>query len=580
MEEITQRLMRFNRLIAADAHRMLSESPSMLSDLEAALSSGEPLPPIIGVSQLLEVTGQVNRGRSSVTDPSTTSATKPITTATLQLAPLKGPSPQSIDPLKRIKDPVVPPPYSTVRPGDDPPPTEPLERPFPYHFPEPSGSRPIFPPVERVREDIRGAFRPRAPAADEEGDLRIIMDPSVRIGSTGKVDDFRNLFLDRYRSLRELMVKQNPDLLPISDINDLYGSEEPMTFIGMVSDSRTTKNGHQMLLLEDPTGAVRALISKNKDVFKVKLVNDEVIAVNGKYKRGDNRGGGIVFADKVVRVDVPQFHRRRASSTKGLLAAFTSDTHVGSRMYLQEDWERMVSWLRGERDASLPAEMGRMVKYLVISGDLVDGIGVYPEQEKDLQIMDISKQYEALAGSLSRLPDHIELVLMPGNHDAVRLAEPQPPLPKEYQDLFSNSRVHFLSNPTHFTLSGVLVSAYHGRSLDDMVTLFKHVTYECPIQGMKEMLRMRHFSPCYGMRNQLSPEETDMLVLGEVPDILVSGHVHRFEMDVYRGVQMVQGSTWQSQTPFQKMHNFNPEPAKLILVHLGNGSTHMEDFSA
>lgn len=396
------------------------------------------------------------------------------------------------------------------------------------------------------------------------------MDPSQRLGSPGKIDDFKNLFMDRYRSLRELIVKQNPDLVPISDIGSIYGSEDEVIFIGMVSDSRTTKNGHQMLVLEDTTGSIRALLSKTKEVFKTRLVNDEVISVTGRYKSGDRRGGGIVFADRVVRVDVPQLHRRRVSTTKGLLAAFTSDTHIGSRMYLAEDWERMISWLRGERDANLPAEVGRRVKYLIISGDLVDGIGIYPEQEKDLKIMDISKQYEALAGSLSRLPEHIELVLLPGNHDAVRLAEPQPPIPEEYQDLFSISRVHFLSNPTHFSLSGVHVSAYHGRSIDDLVTLFKDVTYESPIQGMKEMLRMRHFSPCYGMRNQLSPEETDMMVIGEVPDILVSGHVHRFEMEVYRGVQMVQGSTWQSQTKFQKLMNFKPQPSRMGIVDLGD----------
>ncbi len=417
---------------------------------------------------------------------------------------------------------------------------------------------------------MRGDFRPRAPASDEEGGLQVLMDPSERLGSTGKIEDFRNLFIDRYRALRELIVKQNPDLLPVMDISSIYGTEDGLTFIGMVSDSRTTKNGHQMLVLEDTTGSVRALLSKTKEVFKTRLVNDEVIAVTGRYKSGDRRGGGIVFADKVVRVDVPQFHRRRVSTSKGLLAAFTSDIHIGSRMYLAEDWDRMVSWLRGERDANLPADMGRRVKYLVISGDLVDGIGVYPEQEKDLKIMDISRQYEALAGSLSRIPEHIELVLIPGNHDAVRLAEPQPPIPDEFQDLFSNSKVHFLSNPTHFSLSGVHVSAYHGRSLDDLVTLFKDVTYECPIQGMKEMLRMRHFSPCYGMRNQLSPEETDMMVIGEVPDILASGHVHRFEMDVYRGVQMVQGSTWQSQTKFQKLMNFKPQPSRMGIVDLGD----------
>ena len=82
------------------------------------------------------------------------------------------------------------------------------------------------------------------------------------------------------------------------------------------------------------------------------------------------------------------------------------------------------------------------------------------------------------------------------------------------------------------------------------------------------MLRFRHFSPAYGMRNQLSPEERDNLIIDEVPDIFVSGHVHRFGLDNYKGVQLIEGSAWQSQTPFQKMMNLRPQPAKMGVVDL------------
>jgi DNA polymerase II small subunit len=267
-------------------------------------------------------------------------------------------------------------------------------------------------------------------------------------------------------------------------------------------------------------------------------------------------------------VDVPSFHHRRLSEVSGLSAAFTSDIHIGSKMYLEKEWDRMVKWLRGEKDASLPAMDGTRVKYLVVAGDLVDGIGTYPNQDKDLLIKDIFKQYEALGESLSLLPEHLEIVLIPGNHDAVRLAEPQPPLPKEFQECFSNSHIHFLPNPAFFSIHGVHVAGYHGRSIDDLVTLFKDVSYEDPIEGMKEMLRFRHFSPAYGMRNQISPEDKDMLIIDNVPDIFVSGHVHRFGMDTYKGIQLIEGSTWQSQTEFQKMMNFKPQPARMGIVDL------------
>jgi DNA polymerase II small subunit len=237
-------------------------------------------------------------------------------------------------------------------------------------------------------------------------------------------------------------------------------------------------------------------------------------------------------------------------------------------MFLEKEWKRMTDWLNGEGKGSLSSDMAGRVKYMVIAGDLVDGIGVYPDQEADLVAPDISHQYEMLAEAMSRIPDHITIVMMPGNHDAVRIAEPQPPLPVEYQEMFTNESICFLSNPSFFSLSGVHVAAYHGKSLDDLVQLFQNVSYEDPIPGMVEMLKFRHFSPTYGMRNQLAPELKDHLLIKDIPDILVSGHVHRFGYDTYKGVQMIQAGTWQSQTPYQKMLNFKPQPAKMALVEL------------
>jgi DNA polymerase II small subunit len=237
-------------------------------------------------------------------------------------------------------------------------------------------------------------------------------------------------------------------------------------------------------------------------------------------------------------------------------------------MYLDKEWNRMVRWLRGEVSASLPAREGTRVKYLVLAGDLVDGIGTYPNQEKDLLAHDIYKQYEMLSESIHDIPDHVEIIMFPGNHDVVRLAEPQPELPKDFQEIFPYDNVHFLPNPSFFSIHGVNVLGYHGKSFDDMVTLFKDVSYDEPVPGMVEMLRSRHLSPTYGMRNQLAPADSDCLVIKDIPDIFVTGHVHSFGMGYYKGVQLVQGSTWQSQTDFQKMMNFRPQPAKMGVIEL------------
>ena len=65
----------------------------------------------------------------------------------------------------------------------------------------------------------------------------------------------------------------------------------------------------------------------------------------------------------------------------------------------------------------------------IIAGDAVDGIDSYPGQEADLSITDVWEQYAELSKSVNRIPTEIQTVIMPGNHDAVRLMEPQLPLP-------------------------------------------------------------------------------------------------------------------------------------------------------
>ena len=575
MDDLARRLFRHQRLLSPEAHNTLAGTPGLIDRLEIVLENGADLPLVIDRSHLEDLglikvadLGLVPGGGLLESKASDKVADKPS-----QPERLKGVGKEVME-VKEAETTSAPNNVNIKPLGSGLPPLKDVVSDDKFGMTgiarSISGAIRIGEktPVKISRSSGPGG-KPRPLAAEYEGELKVLKDPGENMGGQGKIDDFRKLFMDRYRSLREMLVTQYGALSSCYDIGDLRGAEDAVGFIGIVESVRTTKNGHRMVMLEDMTGGIRVLLSKNKrELGSVNIVNDEVVGVVGKYKSGDGRGGPIVFADTIYKVDVPGHHRRRISEIKGLSAAFTSDIHIGSRMYLDKEWKRMTRWLKGESCASLPAKDGSRIKYLVLAGDLVDGIGTYPDQEKDLEIKDIFKQYEALGESLSLLPDHIEVVLIPGNHDAVRLAEPQPPLPREYQECFSNSHLHFLSNPAFFSIHGVHVAGYHGKSIDDLVTLFRDVTYENPIEGMKEMLRFRHFSPAYGMRNQLSPEERDCLIIEEIPDIFVSGHVHRFGLDNYKGVQLIEGSAWQSQTPFQKMMNLKPQPGKMGIVEL------------
>ena len=110
--------------------------------------------------------------------------------------------------------------------------------------------------------------------------------------------------------------------------------------------------------------------------------------------------------------------------------------------------------------------------------------------------------------------------------------------------------------------------SYHGKSIDDFVAGLRTVTYSEPVEAMRQMLRRRHLAPQWGGKTPLSPELEDGLVIREVPDIFVTGHVHGHACLDFRGTTLVCSSTWQDQTSYQKMLGFQPKPCMLTIVNL------------
>jgi DNA polymerase II small subunit len=263
--------------------------------------------------------------------------------------------------------------------------------------------------------------------------------------------------------------------------------------------------------------------------------------------------------DEIVRPGVMGNRNRKIK--EDISVAIISDVHVGSKTFIRERWEKFLEWLkRGEGEAG-------KIKYLLIAGDVVDGIGVYPHQEEELDILDIFDQYEALARYLDEVPDYIKTVIIPGNHDIVRNAEPQPALPDEIAKMFSGD-VELLSNPSMFSIHGYNFIMYHGASLNNLVELIPGMDYQKTSDIMQYMLEMRHLSPVYGEKVPIVPTPRDYLVIDRVPDVLITGHVHIFSYKMYRGVHMVNASAWQEQTKYQKMMNFNPDPGKVAILNL------------
>lgn len=411
-----------------------------------------------------------------------------------------------------------------------------------------------------------GQTRFRAPS------LKILEDQGEHpISGTG-VEDFAAYFEDRYRSLAQL-VRRRAAMREAREITHLdrglAGSE--VRLVALVTEVNQTPKGLRVKL-EDLTGSILASNYDDPTLLESHLVTDEVVGLAGRFHRR-NRQLKLL---EVIRPSLERVSPPPSRVTGPCNVAFISDIHLGSRTFLQEVWERLLTWINtGEGPQG---ELVERLGYLVLTGDVVDGIDAYPDQEKELLITDYNEQYRLLGQSLANLPRELQIILMAGNHDAVRLMEPQPALPLALQSHFSDN-VTFLSNPASFELDGVRVLAYHGKSMDDMVTHVPHVTYDDPLSGMREMLERRHLAPVFGDKTPMVPTERDHHVIRQVPHIFVTGHVHATGVGRYRGVLLVNPGTWQSQTDFQKMMNFSPDPGKAVVVELDSLTPHLLDFN-
>jgi DNA polymerase II small subunit len=192
-------------------------------------------------------------------------------------------------------------------------------------------------------------------------------------------------------------------------------------------------------------------------------------------------------------------------------------------------------------------------------------------------ITDIEEQYQVAARYFHQLPAHLHVIISPGNHDAVRGAEPQPPLPEYIRTMFP-SNTSFVSSPAYIQLGGRRVLVYHGQSYDDLVNAIPRLTYGKPEDAMVEMLKRRHLAPIYGNSLAIVPQEHDYGVIDLVPDIFQCGHTHTVGQSRYRNVLLINSGTWQAQTPYQKKRDITPVPGCATVVDLSSMRVKVLDF--
>jgi DNA polymerase II small subunit len=254
-----------------------------------------------------------------------------------------------------------------------------------------------------------------------------------------------------------------------------------------------------------------------------------------------------------------------------------SDVHMGSKQFLSGMFDDFISWINSND------EVARRVKYLMVAGDLVDGVGVYKGQQKDLTITDIEKQYEAFANLMDQVNKRIRIFACPGNHDASRDADPQPRIPEQFApSLYNISNLTMTSSPATIQLDGVSFLMYHGTALDSIIAAVGSLRkngYDNPHQAMIQQLRKRHLIPIYGEGTRMFPDNDDSMVISRVPNVFHSGHVHKLGYSQYRGTRVVNSGTFQDRTAFQVKIGHHPQPGKIPYLELGSGAIGILDLT-
>jgi len=411
-------------------------------------------------------------------------------------------------------------------------------------------------------------FKPLAKEFKSNFRLLPKTDVTGQSNSEGKAKDFLGYFRRKFELLSKLLKKrQGLSPRPIISLRAMPKGK-PVDLIAMVFKKWVTKNGHHAFVLEDQEAQCIGLIMKD-DVKNAPLAErmmvDGVIAIKA-IKWNEN----MLIIKDVFWPDMP-IRQNKMVETE-LAIASTSDFHIGSRLFLEKECNSFINWLNGREGGEKEREQAGKVKYLVISGDNVDGVGVYPSQYNELAIKDVYKQYEEFSRLIMQVPEYIEIFIIPGQHDAVRWADPQPAIPKEFVPaLYERSNVHFIGSPSWFEIEGLKALIYHGGALHDLIGSIASLNSEHPEKAMIEALKKRDIMSTYGLKQPYVPEKEDFLVIKEEPDLVFIGDMHHNAYGNYRGATVINSGTWQARTEYQVKLGHVPTPCIVPVYEMATG---------
>jgi len=391
----------------------------------------------------------------------------------------------------------------------------------------------------------------------------------------GTLEEFQKYFLSRYHLLRKILEKRKLNFIPVAEAAALKEGDE--SYLAVMIQGKQEKANSIYLEADDPSGTITIMASKKntmllKDVSE--LVYDVVVGVKVR------KSGETYVLRELVFPDVEDRKAISLTQIPDTYVCLISDIHVGSKHFRADLFEKFLDWLNRGRDGEV-----KRLTHLVVAGDIVEGVGIYPGQESELEIKNVEEQLREAGRFLSQIPERITVVLSVGNHEPVRKALPQPTLQPRHRALLELKRkiVH-VSNPATLVLDGRLLLIYHGQGLDELIQYLPEVSYsnlrEKAVKVIEALLRFRHLAPIYGENTQILPLNIDSMAITETPHLLQTGHIHVTVNSAYKGVRLVNAGAWQDQTRFQRSMGLEPMVGYAALVNLANMNVTLKYFGS
>jgi DNA polymerase II small subunit len=429
----------------------------------------------------------------------------------------------------------------------------------------------------RTELEPKGGVGTKQVELEKEGKVKILTAPNITPRKI-TVPDFVKHFRNRFEQIKAILQERSLDNL--ISLRKIGTKRDSYTVIVSILEKRVTKAKNLLFEVEDMTGRSVILVNQNKNELfdKAKdLLPDDIVAfqVSGSSE--------ILFANDVIFPDAFLHDKKKHSREE--LVAFSSDLHIGSKHFLEKNFLKFIKWVNGEEGSDEQKELAKKVKYLFLTGDSVDGVGVFPTQEKLLNILDMEGQYAKLVEYLKLIRNDIQIIICPGQHDAVWVGSPQPAIGEDWAPgLYEMENVTLVPNPSLIEIDGGFkILMFHGASfapfINNMESLRMADGFSTPTKVTKEILKRRHLSPLHGSMDYIPSEKKDFLVIGQVPDIVATADLHRSEVSTYNNILLISSSCWQSTTPFEEKVGNHPDPGKVPVFNLKTREIKILDFS-